>query len=133
MAKQNVGSKKAEDVRPKRRRVQSDFPKHSLEQALRVAKALEDANGGQPLPPIETATALGVSPGSSDFRVILSSSLKYGLTNGSYKSDRIELDEIGREIVEPKTAEERQSAIVRAAAPSCFLVDIRLLQRKETT
>lgn len=122
MAKQNVSSKKAEDARPKRKRVQSDFPKHSLEQALRVAKALEDANGGQPLPPIETATALGVSPGSSDFRVILSSSLKYGLTKGSYKSDRIELDGIGREIVEPKTAEERQAAIVRAAMrPPTFL------------
>jgi hypothetical protein len=115
MAKPKTAAKEAEDVRPKRKRVQSDFPKDSLEQALRVAKALEEANGGQPLPPIETATALGVSPGSSDFRVILSSSLKYGLTNGSYKSDRIALDELGREIVEPKTAEERQSAIVRAA------------------
>lgn len=122
MAKKNVSSEKTGDAQPKRKRVQSDFPKHSLEQALRVAKALEDVNGGQPLPPIETATALGVSPGSSDFRVILSSSLKYGLTNGSYKSDRIELDEIGREIVEPKTAEERQAAIVRAAmSPPTFL------------
>ena len=115
MAKRKASPKKPEDERPKRKRVQSDFPKDSLEQALRVAKALEDANGGQPLPPIETATALGVSPGSSDFRVILSSSLKYGLTAGSYRSDRIELDELGREIVEPKTEEERQAAVVQAA------------------
>ena len=115
MAKREAAAKKTDDVRPKRKRVQSDFPKDSLEQALRVARALEEANGGQPLPPIETATALGVSPGSSDFRVILSSSLKYGLTNGSYKSDRVALDELGREIVEPKTAEERQDALVRAA------------------
>ena len=105
----------------KRSRVQSDFPKNTLEQALRVAKALEEANGGQPLPPIETATALGVSPGSSDFRVILSSSLKYGLTSGSYKSQRIALDGLGREIVEPKTEEERQASLVSAALlPSTF-------------
>ena len=46
MAKRTA--KQSEGQQPKRRRVQSDFPKDSLEQALRVAKALEDANGGQP-------------------------------------------------------------------------------------
>lgn len=115
MAQRNTKPKNSEGERPRRKRVQSDFPKDSLEQALRVANALEDANGSQPLPPIETATALGVSPGSSDFRGILSSSLKYALTTGSYKSDRIALDELGREIIEPKTPEERQDAVVRSA------------------
>ena len=77
---------------------------------------------GEPLPPIETATALGVSPGSSDFRVILSSSLKYGLTVGSYKSDRIGLDQLGRDIVEPKSQEEAQAATLKGALrPSTFL------------
>jgi hypothetical protein len=111
----------AKNEPPKRKRAQSDFPKHSLEHSLRVATALENANGGQPLPPLETATALGVSPGSSDFRVILSSSFKYGLTAGTYKSDRITLDTLGREIVEPKTPEERQRALTAAALhPSTF-------------
>ena len=115
MLKRKASPKKPEEEPRKRKRVQSDFPKDSLEHALRVARALEDANGGLPLPPIETATALGVSPGSSDFRVILSSSLKYGLTTGSYKSEQIALDALGREIVEPKTGEERQAAVVQAA------------------
>ncbi len=107
--------KPSEDQPRQRQRIQSDFPKNSLEDALRVARAIADANSGQPLPPIETATALGVSPGSSDFRVLLSSSLKYGLTKGSYKGDYIELDELGREIVEPKTPEDKQRALVLAA------------------
>ncbi len=115
MGKRKANPKQSGSEGPKRKRIQSDFPKDSLEQALRVAKALEDANGGQPLPPIETATALGVSPGSSDFRVILSASLKYGLTTGTYKSERISLDELGRKIVEPKTPEEKQAAIDGAA------------------
>jgi predicted nucleotide-binding protein len=99
----------------KRGKVKSDFPKHSLEEAVRVARALEEANGGQPLPPTETAIALGMSPGSSEFRTILSSSIKYGLTRGSYNQDRIALEELGRNIVEPKSADESRLALLSAA------------------
>ena len=51
----------------------------------------------------------------------MSSSYKYGLTKGSFRSDYVELDEPGREIVEPKTAEERHRTLVTAAmAPQTF-------------
>lgn len=96
-------------------KIKSDFPKHTLQEALRVPQALEDANAGQPLPPIETAAALKMSPGSSDFRVLLSSAIKYGLTSGSYNSDRVSLEEIGRNIVEPTGEEGRRKALVQAA------------------
>jgi predicted nucleotide-binding protein len=104
-----------------RGKVKSDFPKHTLEEALRVPKALEEANGGRPLPPIETATALGISPGSSEFRTLLSSSIKYGLTSGSFNQERIALSDSGRRIVEPTTPEERHKATIEAALlPSTF-------------
>src|SRR6266446_4825736 len=76
----------------------SDFPKHTLQQALAVAKALEDKNGGNPLSPTDVAIALGKSPQSSTFRVLLSSSFKYGLTVGSYKLPKITLAELGKDI-----------------------------------
>jgi predicted nucleotide-binding protein len=95
-------------------KIQSEFPKDTLEEALRVPEGLENANGGQPLPPIETASAIDVSPGSSDFRRILSSSFKYGLTIGTYKSDRVALEELGRNVVEPKDEEGRKNALVQA-------------------
>ena len=98
-----------------RGKIKSDFPKHTLEEALRVASALEEANGGRPLPPVETATALEMSPGSSDFRNLLSSSIKYGLTKGSYNQASVELEDLGRNIVEPKTPEEKRRALVAAA------------------
>jgi hypothetical protein len=105
----------------KQGKVKSDFPKHSLDEAIRVPQALYDANGGQPLPPLETASALGMSPGSSDFRVILSSSIKYGLTSGSFNSDRVTLEEQGRHIVEATSEEEKKKALVQAAlTPSTF-------------
>lgn len=98
-----------------RGRIKSEFPKHTLGQALRLADAIETANGGQPFPPTDLAIALGISPGSSDFRVLLSSSLKYGLTTGSYKSDYIQLESLGRNIVEPTSEASRSSALVEAA------------------
>src|SRR6266436_9641691 len=104
-----------------RGRVKSDFPKHSLTDALRVARALADKNGGQPLPPTETAIAIGVSPGSSEFRVLLSSSIKYGLTSGSFNSEKVSLEDAGRNIVEPRSPEDERRALVDAAlTPALF-------------
>jgi hypothetical protein len=104
-----------------RGRVKSDFPKHTLDEALRVARALSDKNGGQPLPPTEAAIALGISPGSSEFRVLLSSSIKYGLTSGSFNSDKVALEPGGRNIVEPTSAESERHALLKAAlAPATF-------------
>jgi hypothetical protein len=98
-----------------RGKVKSDFPKHTLQEALKVAKAVQDKNGGQPLPPTDTAIAIGVSPGGSGFRIILASSLKYGLTTGSYQADRIAIKDNGRNIVEPTSEEAKKQALVAAA------------------
>jgi predicted nucleotide-binding protein len=104
-----------------RGRVKSDFPKHTLDEALRVAKAIADKNAGQPLPPTETAIALGISPGSSEFRTLLSSSIKYGLTSGSFNSEKVSLEHGGRNIVEPRSPEDEHKALEEAAlAPPTF-------------
>jgi hypothetical protein len=52
-----------------------EFPKHPLEAVLRVPLSLEDNNGGNPMPPMDVALAIGMSPGSSAFRDLLSSSI----------------------------------------------------------
>ena len=93
----------------------SDFPKHSLRAALRVATALEEKNSGNPVPPTDAAIAIGKSPGSSDFRVLLSSSIKYGLTTGSYNQAKVSLTALAREILEPTSDEARSKALSQAA------------------
>jgi Predicted nucleotide-binding protein containing TIR-like domain len=93
----------------------SDFPKHSLRIALRVATALEEKNGGNPLPPTDVAIAINKSPGSSDFRVLLSSSIKYGLTTGSYNQAKVSLTTLAREVLEPTSEEARNKALSQAA------------------
>jgi hypothetical protein len=93
----------------------SDFPKHSLRAALRVATALEEKNSGNPVPPTDVAIAIDKSPGSSDFRVLLSSSIKYGLTTGSYNQAKVSLTALAREILEPTSDEARSKALSQAA------------------
>lgn len=97
------------------RREGADFPKHTLQDALQVSQILENKNSGNPLPPTDVAIGLSKSPGSSDFRILLSSSIKYGLTSGSYNQSRVSLQELGRDIAEPKSAEGRSRALAEAA------------------
>ncbi len=101
--------------------IRSDFPKNSFEEALKVAQAIEDSNGGNSIPPQEVAIALKRGPGSSDFRVLLSSSIKYGLTSGSFNSPRVSLTDLGRDIVEPKDDKSRSEAVtISILKPSSF-------------
>jgi hypothetical protein len=92
----------------------ADFPRHTLEEALKVPRAIQDTNAGQPMPPLELAPAVGSSPGSSTFRDLLSSSIKYGLTAGSFNQERVSLTDLGRSILEPVTPAARSKALVDA-------------------
>jgi predicted nucleotide-binding protein len=93
----------------------SEFPKHSLKTALRVASALEEKNSGNPMPPTDVAIAIEKSPGSSDFRMLLSSSIKYGLSTGSYNQSKISLTGLARDIVAPTSDEAKNKALFQSA------------------
>jgi hypothetical protein len=47
--------------------------------------------------------------------VLLSSSIKYGFTKGSFNTERVSLEELGKKIVRPTSPEEARSALVDAA------------------
>jgi len=108
-------NEKSSDNSSKRNGLKSDFPKDSLESAMRIAMVIEESNAGQPYPPTDTAIALSVSPGSSAYRILLSSALKYGLTTGTYKSDYISLTSTGSTVAAPSSPEDRQKALLQAA------------------
>ena len=85
------------------------FPRHPLEEALRIPQAIHDKNNDRPMKPMFVAESVGRKPDSSEFRLLLSSSLKYGLTKGSYVSEYIELTPLGISIV--KAVDPRQKAL----------------------
>lgn len=83
------------------RLLQTDLPKRSLRDALRVPQALIDNYAGHPTPPHEVAMALSISPTSSAWRELTGAAQGYGLVKGGYNADRISLDALGRRIVAP--------------------------------
>ncbi len=107
------------DAAPAARARKAEFPKIGLEDALDVPRALQ-RNGGQPLPAIDTATAVKRSPGSSGFRTLTASASAYGLITGSYKTT-FTMRDLGAAITQPKSSEEAAVALVTAAlTPGTF-------------
>jgi predicted nucleotide-binding protein len=94
-----------------------NFPSHTLEAALVLAQKIQDEMAGKPMNRLLLADALGLSPSSSNFRVLLSSANKYGLTEGNEKSDAISLSDVGADATQTHDQTRRLRA-VRAAAVS---------------
>lgn len=88
--------------RQKRGRVsQSDVPRHTLAEALRIVQVLNDQFAKRPTKPYYVADALGISPNSSRFRTLTGAGVAYGLTTGAYNASEIGLTDLGRRAVAP--------------------------------
>lgn len=103
---------KAKQHKVRRRR---PIPHHTLEEALKVARAIQNKNAGKPWKPIFVAEALGISPTSSNFRELTSSSYKYGLTQGTWNAQLISLTPLGSSITKPKDRKQEVKDLQNAA------------------
>lgn len=90
------------------------FPANSLEEAVQVAQSLKDYNGGNPWAPAEMAKVLNVGEKSSKFYYLSASSRDYGLTAGNSRSDKIELTNLGKQIVYPTSPNAEAEAVKMA-------------------
>lgn len=107
-APQQNGQSKPERARRK-------FPPFSLQETLVVAKAIAENNAGKPYSRLSLAESIGRKPDSSAYRDLLSSSISYGLTEGSMKAPLIKLTSLGVAITMPSTESEAYKALVKAA------------------
>lgn len=91
------------DVKEKKfdRKPNRPFPRHSIETALVVSKAIQENNAGKPMKRLLVADAIGRKPTSPEFRDLLSSSFKYGLTTGTEKAEYVELTDLGKKMTRP--------------------------------
>lgn len=80
---------------------QSDVPNNSLEDALRVPRALIDNYAGKTATPLQVASALDMSPQSGTFRNLCGSAIAYGLTTGGYNAKEITVEPLSKRILEP--------------------------------
>jgi hypothetical protein len=91
------------------------FPKNSLEDAIGVAKAIEEKNAGNPMPAQDVAVAVGFKL-SSDWRFLdlLRSANQYELVTGSGASASVHLAQLGQDVVAPGSPSQRSEALLRA-------------------
>lgn len=80
---------------------QTDVPNNSLEDALRVPRALIDKYGGEAVTPLQVASALNMAPTSGTFKNLCGSSIAYGLTSGGYNAKEITIEPLAKRILAP--------------------------------
>ncbi len=81
--------------------MQTDVPRVSLEQAVRVPHAIADNYAGGPTRPLDVAAALDMTPTAGAFRILCGAAIGYGLTDGGPNASQISITELGRRIVTP--------------------------------
>jgi hypothetical protein len=95
-------------------RVKWPFPRTTLEKALGVAYAIKNHNGGNPWEPEEIRKSIGVGTGGNSWFYLTAASRDYGLTLGTRDATKIELSDLGRELVYAPNAETEHSLKNRA-------------------
>lgn len=98
----------------RKRRKQRPFPRNTLEEALKIANTIQDQNNGQPMKKIFIADQIKIKPESSNFRNLISSSYRYGLTKGGYQAEFISLTPLGDAITKTKDEKEKLSFLQEA-------------------
>ncbi|MEM6329654.1 MAG: hypothetical protein AAF790_05330 [Planctomycetota bacterium] len=120
-AKKKTPSKKGTASKPAKKKSKPaspknwTFPKNSLEDALLIARAIEDKNAGNPMKASVLVKAVGYNQ-SSDWRFLdmLRSANQYGLVEGSGQNATVSLAQIGEDVVAPSSSAQRQQALVEA-------------------
>ncbi len=125
-AKQASAGQPTEPARLRRSRLsQEDVPAYSIEQAIRVPRAIAENYAYKPTRPMNVAGAMGMSPTSGPFRTITGSSVAYGLTSGAAQAPEIGITPLGMRAVRPTTegddAAARREALLRPKVVGDFL------------
>lgn len=107
--------KKASTGRASGQRVPWSFPKHTLEDSIRIAQAIEEKNAGKPLDAATLARYVNFRK-SNDWRFLdlLRSANQYGLVKGSGATATVSLEKTGTDIVAPSSPLQRQEALTAA-------------------
>lgn len=115
-------STEAKSAKPKQSRLlQTACPSVTLAEALAVPQAIKDNFAGQATAPLLVAEACGVTPASSNWRVLTGAAVAYGLTNGAYNSKEISITPLGERIVAPLIEGDSEIALREAALKPTIL------------
>jgi hypothetical protein len=98
------------------------YPRHSVERALRIPKAILDQNAGKPCSPDQAASLLGVGSARGPFSVEIASATKYGLLER--KDGKIGPTELARRILRPTSSEDEVKGYREAVLKAPEISDV---------
>ena len=114
------GSDRTEDKAAEKRSRRANFtnnrpfPGRTLEQALRVPRAIKENNAGNEWDTKEVAVALNVGASTANFYYLTAAARDYGLSIGTRDTPTIKLTDLGHRALYPGSDEEEAQAL-RAA------------------
>jgi hypothetical protein len=113
--KRSVPKKGGTENKPTAKGTPWTFPKNTLEDAIRVPKAIEEKNAGNPMHAADVAKAVGFRQ-SNDWRFLdlLRSANQYGLVSGTGAAASISLTKLGQDVVAPSSPSQRSEALLAA-------------------
>lgn len=81
----------------------SYYPPEPLKKVLIIPKTIFEKNSGKPIFRVTLAEELNFKSGSRPYRDLITASAGYGLTSGSYISEKLTLEPTGSELAHGKT------------------------------
>lgn len=91
------------------------FPRDTLEDALKIPKALEEQNAGNPMKADILSKAVGFNqPDDWRFKHLLRSANQYGLVDGSGIKAIVTMTPTGNDVIAPGSPDQRQNALLQA-------------------
>ena len=97
----------------KSKKLTSNYPRHTLEDALRIPKTIFDQNAGKITAEDKTATFFGLTKSTGNFRLEISSSTKYGLIERP-EARMLKPTKLAKQILRPQNENENLEGL-RAA------------------
>lgn len=129
------GDSMAEKKQPKKAKKSSsikvpNYPRSSLEKALRIPKGILEQNAGKPCTNEESATYVGVKYNKGPYLVEVNTAVKYGLLERP-ESGKLELTDIARKILKPQESSDYLSGKREAVMKAPVISDIYTHYRGE--
>lgn len=80
---------------------QTDVPGATLDEALRIPRAIHDNYAGDPTTPLMVAQALNVDPNGTQLKVLSGAAIAYGLLEGGAQASTMTMTELAGRIISP--------------------------------
>ena len=92
------------------------YPRFPLADCIRIIQTIREVTAENSIDKIILAKSLNTTPSSSQFRMLIVSCNRYGLIEGNYNSERINISSLGQKIIDLNPPSIKHKAILESIA-----------------